>query len=469
MFLNKDLKNFPIFCLNLTTRPDRKKHVKLQAKNHNLDKLQIITVKPNKDPKKGCLLAHLNVIKKALDKNYPYIMILEDDFKIIRSLKNFPLPPSNWDMLYFGGTVHNNLGKYDENWNKIATWTCHAYLLNLQNKSLINDILNAEFQDKEIDEYFIKNVHHKYNVYMVNPMRIIQRDGFSDIERAKITYDFMEGTLQGFKQPVHEKLPTGEYVLKLDFVPPELLPNVSIITPTYERRAMFPIAINNFLNFNYPKEKLEWIIVDDSKNIDESVSDIIPKDKRIRYIHIKTTDKMSVAHKRNIACNEAKYDYIVHMDDDDYYPPESIMARIKLLLKYKDDGVGCVGCSRVGIYDVMNNTSSIATDGMISLSEASMAYMKEFWEKQNFNELEREGEYRSFIHGRFNQIMDMPYSFVIYAMSHKGNFTGTTKRIDKNVLIHKDTGNKMNFYDQWDEEVQELIDGIRKNLKKMKI
>jgi len=461
MYLNNELQNVEVVCINLSTRKDRKIHTKLICKNNNIP-VNFFAAKSQIDAKRGCLESHLTVIKNAIKRNKSkHLLIIEDDIKIIRPLTDFPTPPTNWDMLYLGGTVHTNHGEYDKNWNKIATWTCHAYIINLSNKKLVEDILKAENQDKEIDEYYIKNIHFKYNCYMINPMRIIQRDGYSDIEKDKVSYDFMEDTLRGFRQPEHEKLTTGDYVLKLDFVPPELLPNVSIITPTYNRRKMFPIAINNFQEFNYPKEKMEWIIIDDSTE-DNTVEDLLPKDKRIKYIKMDPKDKLSVAHKRNIGAKEAKYDYIVHMDDDDYYPKESITARVKILMKYSKDGIGCVGCSRVGIYDLVNNKSSIATDGIISLSEASMGYTKEFWRKQQFNELEREGEYKSFIQGRLNQIMDIPYSFVIIAFSHKTNFTGTTKRIDKNVLIHKDTGNELNFYDYWDEELQVLVDSLRK-------
>lgn len=465
MYFNQQLSNVDVICINLITRPERKTHTKLICKNNNIP-IRFYTAKPHSDPKRGCLESHINVIKSASEKGKSqHLMIIEDDIKIIRPLKDLPNPPPDWDIIYFGGTVHTNKGSYDNDWCKIATWTTHAYIINLTNKALVQDLIRAKKQDKELDEYYIKNIHFKYNCYMINPMRIIQRDGYSDIEKAEVKYDFMEDTLKGFRQPEHETLTSGDYVLKLDFVPPELLPPVSIITPTFNRRKLFAMALNNFMEFNYPKEKLEWIIIDDSNDESLSVEDMLPRgDKRIRYIKIDTKDRLSVAHKRNIGAREAKYEYIVHMDDDDYYPKESVMARIKILLKYQSQEIGCVGCSRVGIYDVVNNTSSIATDGIISLSEASMAYTKQFWAKQQFNEFETEGEYKSFIQGRFNQIMDIPYSFVIFAFSHKTNFTGTTKRIDKNVLVHKDTGEEMNFYDQWPEDIQQLVDSIRKNI-----
>ena len=90
-------------------------------------------------------------------------------------------------------------------------------------------------------------------------------------------------------------------------------------------------------------------------------------------------------------------EYIMHMDDDDYYPPESILARVKILMKYKDKGIECVGSSTIGIYNIMNKNSNIASDGDTSLSEASMGYTKKFWKEGAFNEEEERGEYRSFI------------------------------------------------------------------------
>jgi len=463
MYLNSDFYNLDVVCINTTKRKDRKKRMLQHFKNKKIP-VRFHTSRLHKDPKRGCLEAHINVVEDAIKGGKKKLFVFEDDAKIIRSLTPFPTPPSDWCMLYFGGTVHDNMGDYDENWTRIATWTCHAYIINLENKEFVADFLRAREQDKEIDEYLIKNIHYKYKCYMTNPMRIIQRDDYSDIEKQKITYDFMEGTLKGFKQPDFEITPGGNKAIKIDFVPPELLPSVSIITPTYNRRKLFAMAIRNFQSFEYPADKLEWIIIDDTPDPDYSVEDMLPKDYRIKYVPVKTKDKMSVAHKRNIAVKEAKYDYIVHMDDDDYYPPGSVMFRVKALMQYADKGVGCVGCSRVGIYDIVENKSSIATDGMISLSEASMAYTKDFWRKQQFNELEDFGEYKSFIQGRFGEILDMPYSYIIIAMSHKSNFTGTTKRIDKNVLINKETGKEMNFYDTFEDETKVFIDYLKKVL-----
>ena len=144
MWLNKQLNEVKIVCINTYQRKDRKKRMMLQAKRLGLPLKYHIT-KLNKDPKKGCLESHLHVIREAFqEKKYEYLMILEDDAKFIRPLLPFPEPPKDWDMLYLGGTVHSRQEDYDENWVKVITWTAHAYLINLKNKTLIEQILEAK-------------------------------------------------------------------------------------------------------------------------------------------------------------------------------------------------------------------------------------------------------------------------------------------------------------------------------------
>jgi hypothetical protein len=99
------------------------------------------------------------------------------------------------------------------------------------------------------------------------------------------------------------------------------------------------------------------------------------------------------------------------------------------------------------------------------LSEASMAYTKNFWKQRPFNEEEERGEYRGFIFGRFEKIMDIPYAFIIIAFTHKQNFTDLRK-INENALINKNTGKSMTFYDTFDIELRLFIDDIVKLLLK---
>ena len=71
------------------------------------------------------------------------------------------------------------------------------------------------------------------------------------------------------------------------------------------------------------------------------------------------------------------------MDDDDYYPPESVLARVKLLLKYYKQGIRCVGCCQIGVYNIVENYSYLMDCKFPS--EASLAYTKSFWNENPFS------------------------------------------------------------------------------------
>ena len=84
------------------------------------------------------------------------------------------------------------------------------------------------------------------------------------------------------------------------------LPPVSILTLVHNRKSFFKLAQMNFQSFQYPPEKLEWVIIDDSDQ-DESVWDLIPPDPRVQYVQKKT--KMDLGAKRNESVRLAHMTY----------------------------------------------------------------------------------------------------------------------------------------------------------------
>ena len=438
MNFNNKLKNVKVKCINLKSRKDKKKCVKTHLKRKNI-KFSFYTTTKHNNPKRGCLESHLHIINEAVKNNYENLLILEDDVYFIKPFKNIPNPPEDWDMIYFGGTVHRIIGRPDDKWTRVICWTTHAYMINLKNKELLEDINKAYDYDDEIDKYYLEKIHKKYNCYMLTPMLAIQRSGYSDIEKKMVNYDFMTKTLKGLMMPEHE-IVDKNYVLKLPDIDEKDLPHVSIITPTYDRRHLFSLALYNFNNFVYPKDKLEWIIIDDTPEDKDQLDDIIPiDDERIKYLKIADVDtKLTVSHKRNIGVNKASHEIIVHMDDDDYYPPHSILSRVKCLIKYKDKGIECVGSTLIGTYDLITGNCGTSSDGPINLSEASMGYTKRFWRERNFDSECMRGEHKYFTEQRLDKVMDIPYSFIITAFNHKNNLTENLRDIKK-------TNNKLNF------------------------
>jgi GR25 family glycosyltransferase involved in LPS biosynthesis len=464
----------PIVCINLKTRKDRRKHIERLARKKHLGKIHYLTVDPHpKSGARGCLESHITAIKMGMEKRWKNMLILEDDVKLSAPLHKLANPPKDWDMLYLGATVRSILGDdvgkevKDYSWVRVSCWTTHAYMINLQNLDLVNKIMEALEQEKEIDTFYSEEVHTKFKSYVFNPMIMIQESGYSDIEKREVSYDFMPQTVKGFMKPQHS-IKDGNYVLHLSDVN-DPLPKVSIITPTYNRRHLFAIALENWRRIEYPRDLLEWIIIDDStKEYREKygdLKDIIPQEANVRYYDLCEAEEyhFTIANKRNIGVDLASGQIIVHMDDDDYYPPESVHTRVKVLQKYKSKGIGCVGCSLIGTYDLMTNESGFASDGILSLSEASMGYFKRYWESQKWDNEQERGEYRNFIANRIQTVMDIPYSFCVYGINHNKNLTD---RITTEHAKNKETGENVNFIDLWEDETQMLMYDMQSYLKK---
>jgi hypothetical protein len=229
----------------------------------------------------------------------------------------------------------------------------------------------------------------------------------------------------------------------------EDLPYVSIVTITKNRRSIFELPIRNFYEFEYPKDKLEWVIIDDG---DDNLKSILPVDKRIKYVRY--TEIGSLCQKRDIGVQQASYEIIAFMDDDDYYFPCSIYSRVALMKHYRRE---CIGSTQLGIYDIVNDSSFLNVSNTIS--EASMAFTKEFWKKRQFGKKDHNyGEAYVFINGREKEVINMPYFFNLIAITHKENIT---KDLRKNRL----DSNKMdNFFNLWDTQTQLFFLGlIKKN------
>ena len=210
------------------------------------------------------------------------------------------------------------------------------------------------------------------------------------------------------------------------------MPHISLITPTKNRKFIFNLAIYNFNGINYPKEKIEWIILN---NGNECLKDLLPDDKRIKYITIEE-NKYSIGELRNMCIDNCSNNYIVYMDDDDYYHPNSVKARIQSLLKYKNEGIECVGCDNIGFFNIMNGENTMGSNEKNYLGEASMAHTKNFWLERKYSN-DKIGEYKNFLIYRQHKILNIPYEFIMIAINHMCNTTGMNRF------------NKKEFDDNW--------------------
>lgn len=249
---------------------------------------------------------------------------------------------------------------------------------------------------------------------------------------------FQKAKIRNEEGSMNLELPklTEEYIKRL--------PNVSIVTITKDRGMFISNMLYNWINIKYPREKLEWLILDDSEDKTYNLRDYLPEDdKYINYI--KLDEILTIADKRNKAVELSKYDYIVHMDDDDYYFPDHVLIKMVLLDQYKVNGIHSIP---IGVYDMMERSSYILKTGtdiydINDVAEGSMGYKKSYWKRNKFMSKNKNGvgEGRSFINSNFNEWLNVDFFFNMISITHTKNVTGNNRRFINESLGEKGIGN----------------------------
>lgn len=233
-------------------------------------------------------------------------------------------------------------------------------------------------------------------------------------------------------------------------------PFVSVITPTYNRRKFIPYLIKCYEAQIYPKNRMEWIILDDGsdpvRDLFEQASKKIPN---IRYI--REDEKKLIGYKRNRLNKEAKGEIIVAMDDDDYYPPERVSHVVHMFgAKPK---VELAGSSKIYMY--YTNIKKIYTAGPYNENHATngtMAWRKSYSDRNFYDEDVTHAEEKAFLQNYVNPMIQLNPEKVMLVISHSDN------TFDKNVLrespnpMLKETTMKVRDFIK-DKELREFYSG----------
>lgn len=211
----------------------------------------------------------------------------------------------------------------------------------------------------------------------------------------------------------------------------EKLPTVSIITPTYNRYKMFSLAIYNFNNSTYPKDKLEWIIIDDTEKGKDNIETLLPnksiREEKYNIKYINLEERHTIGEKRNIGIRNSVNDIIVFMDDDDYYYPNYIKNRVNTLATYNKK---CLGCTIIPSFEINKILSSINVPPLTNyfkerISPATLVFYKDFYNEEDgymFSD-SNNNECDSFITNRLNNIIETSWTKNIVSLHHKSNIS----------------------------------------------
>jgi glycosyltransferase involved in cell wall biosynthesis len=203
-----------------------------------------------------------------------------------------------------------------------------------------------------------------------------------------------------------------------------VLPFVSLCTPTFNRRPFIPYMIKCFEHQTYPKDKIEWIIIDDGTDpIRELVKDI----PQVKYFYYE--EKMLLGKKRNLMHTKCSGDIIVYMDDDDYYPPERISHAVETL--QQNPTFLFAGSSEMHIYfDSKNKIYQCGPYRENHSTAATFAFRKELLSQTSYDNDVALAEESKFTKGYTIPLIQLNSLKSILVFSHKHNSLNKEKLLE---------------------------------------
>lgn len=180
----------PTIVINLADRPQKWEQTVNSFAEFpvKLERLDAVRASPGW---KGCAASHLKAIRLAKERNYDWVLVLEDDAELSKNgLKQFmELLPilydrrAEWDIFLGGSTFVKNASvrNISPPIYEAYAYTAHFCLIH---RDTYDKILN-EYNDEAIDVYYAE----KLRLWMTIPHIATQRPGLSDIVNGKTNYN----------------------------------------------------------------------------------------------------------------------------------------------------------------------------------------------------------------------------------------------------------------------------------------
>jgi O-antigen biosynthesis protein len=189
---------------------------------------------------------------------------------------------------------------------------------------------------------------------------------------------------------------------------------VSCIMPTRARRTWAMHALHYFARQTWSNREL--IVVEDGP---DNISDLIPAAANVRYV--RSREGATIGEKRNLACDLATGELILHWDDDDWYAPWRIEYQVWSLLRGRAE---LSGLKTLLYFEpaAQRGFQFVYPEGApFWLAGGSLCYRKALWARRPFHPL-NVGEDNEFVAAHSNassQVLQVPDFYV--GMIHSGN------------------------------------------------
>lgn len=200
------------------------------------------------------------------------------------------------------------------------------------------------------------------------------------------------------------------------------LPSLSIVTPVNNLKDIFKICVLNYTSTSYPRDRLEWVIVDDS-DTEHKIEDLLPKREnwsKFNITYLYSDKKLTYSEKLNIGLDKCKHECVQVMNHDDFFYENGFKTNVFNLLK---TGKRCVGMTNYGCFDINKYVSIINSSyHMLEYSNrlytGSLCFYRDFWENNRF---QKDQPLLHFMRNRFDQFSEVNYANILVGLAHSRN------------------------------------------------
>lgn len=229
------------------------------------------------------------------------------------------------------------------------------------------------------------------------------------------------------------------------------LPFVSVCTPTFNRRPFIPIMLECFRNQTYPKDRMEWIIIDDGT---DKIKDLIKGANIPQIKYYELPEKIALGAKRNLMHEKSKGSIIVYMDDDDYYPPERVSHAVDVLTNNKT--ALCAGSSELYLYfKHIQKMYQFGPYGPTHATAGTFAFKRELLNQTKYNETACIAEEREFLKEYTIPFAQLDPIKTILVFSHDHNTFDKRKLLDNaNTKYVKESDKTVDMFIQFADEAK---------------
>jgi len=219
-------------------------------------------------------------------------------------------------------------------------------------------------------------------------------------------------------------------------------PSISILTPTFNRTKWLPLMINNLQRLDYPKDKLEWVILDTHDKKDVPWDRLFKTQKEIddlqNILKIKINYKWnpnsySIGQKRNMLTKQASHKLLGNMDTDDVFIHTWLKHSLSVMKSEKN--VGLVGTPQmVFCYpDEDYILTGISCKPKEMIHESGMLYTRKHFNSMGGFAKKGNGEGASMIKWNDKSCLKTDIQQVLICICHSDNTVNKDHFKDKDI------------------------------------